>query len=427
MLKDAALVMEREVIWLPYGKGKNRLEIPRQNLMRIYYPRKIVDVVDEARTLRQAMENPIRSPRLREIVQRGQKIAIVTSDLTRPTPSDKMLPFVLSELEAAGIPDKDIFIVFALGIHRPMSAAEMQKAISPGIFQRIRTMNHDPNDVVTLGVTRRGTPVEIFRPLVEADVRICLGNIEFHYFAGFSGGAKAILPGCASRATIYANHRWLVSPEASAMKIEGNPVREDLEEGAAMLGVDFILNVIVDHQHRVIAAFAGDVIEAHRAGCQLVIERGAIEISQRADIVIASPGGYPKDINLLQSNKALQSAKDFVRQNGIIILVAECAEGFGNPVLEQWMREIPTPEEKIQRIQERFVQGGHIAAAIALIEQKAKIFCISSFDDRTVRQIRWQPFSTVQDAVDHAFEILGKDAKVIVIPEATSIFAKLAG
>lgn len=418
--------MEREVIWLPYGKDKICLEIPRQSLLGIYYPRPIVAEIDETRTLRQAMENPIGSPRLREIVRRGQKIAIVTSDLTRPTPSDKMLPFVIGELEAAGIPEKDIVIVFALGIHRPMSEEEMQKAISPEIFERIRTMNHDPDNVITLGVTRRGTPVEIFRPLVEADVRICLGNIEFHYFAGFSGGAKAILPGCASRETIYANHRWMVSPEASAMRIEGNPVREDLEEGVAMLGVDFILNVVVDHQHRIVAAFAGDVVEAHRAGCRLVIERGAIDISQRANIVIASPGGYPKDLNLLQSNKALQSARDFVCENGVIILVAECAEGFGNPVLEQWMREIPTPEEKIRRIQEKFVQGGHIAAAIALIEQKAKIFCISSFDDSIVRQIRWQPFSTVQDAVDHAFEVLGEDARVIVIPEATSIFAKLS-
>lgn len=419
--------MEREVIWLPYGKEKICLEIPRQSLLGIYYPRPIVAEIDETRTLRQAMENPIGSPRLQEIVRRGQKIAIVTSDLTRPTPSDKMLPFVIGELEAAGIPEKDIVIVFALGIHRPMSEEEMQKAISPEIFERIRTMNHDPDNVITLGVTRRGTPVEIFRPLVEADVRICLGNIEFHYFAGFSGGAKAILPGCASRETIYANHRWMVSPEASAMRIEGNPVREDLEEGVAMLGVDFILNVVVDHQHRIVAAFAGDVVEAHRAGCRLVIERGAIDISQRANIVIASPGGYPKDLNLLQSNKALQSARDFVCENGVIILVAECAEGFGNPVLEQWMREIPTPEEKIRRIQEKFVQGGHIAAAIALIEQKAKIFCISSFDDSIVRQIRWQPFSTVQDAVDHAFEVLGEDARVIVIPEATSIFAKLSG
>ncbi len=419
--------MEREEIWLPYGKDKIRIEIPLQNLLGVYYPKTIVAEVDENYILQQAMENPIGSLRLKEIVRCGQKVAIVTSDLTRPTPSDKMLPFVIGELEAAGIPDEDVFIVFALGIHRPMSEEEMKKAISPQIYQRFRAINHDLNDVVTLGVTQRGTVVEIFRPLVEADVRICLGNIEFHYFAGFSGGAKAILPGCASRETIYANHRWLVSPEASAMRIKGNPVREDLEEGVAMLGVDFILNVIVDSQHRIVAAFAGDVIEAHRAGCQVVMERGAIDISQRGDIVIASPGGYPKDINLLQSNKALQSAKDFVRDKGIIILVAECAEGFGNAVLEQWMKEIPTAEETIQKIREKFVQGGHIAAAIAMIEQRASIYCVSSFEDSTVRQIRWRPFSTVQAAVDHAFEVLGKDAKVIVLPEATSIFAKVSG
>lgn len=177
------------------------------------------------------MAYPIGSPRLREIVHPGQKIAIVTSDLTRPTPSDKMLPFIVEELEAAGVPDKDVLIVFALGIHRPMSDEEMRKAISPAYYERFRAINHDVNDVVRLGITSRGTPVDIFRPLVEADIRICLGNIEFHYFAGFSGGGKAILPGCASRETIYTNHRWMVTPEAAAMRIEGNPVREDLEEG----------------------------------------------------------------------------------------------------------------------------------------------------------------------------------------------------
>lgn len=419
--------MEKVTVGLPYGKGQLSLEIPQENLLGIYYPKQVVDRVDEARTLREAMDNPIGCPRLREIVRAGQRVAIVTSDLTRPTPSDKMLPYIVEELEAAGIPDQDVLIVFALGIHRPMSEDEMRQAISPVYYKRFRAINHDVQDVVRLGVTRRGTPVEIFRPLVEADVRICLGNIEFHYFAGFSGGAKAILPGCASREAIYANHRWMVSPEASAMRIEGNPVREDLEEGVAMLGVDFILNVIVDSQHRIVAAFAGDVIAAHRAGCKVVIERGAVDIPKRGDIVVATPGGFPKDINLLQSNKALQSAKDFVRDQGIIILVAECPEGFGNAVMEQWMTEIPTPDEAIRRIQEKFVQGGHIAAAIALIEKRAHIWCVSSFDESKVRQIRWQPFANVQEAVDEALRALGKESQVIVLPEATSILARISG
>lgn len=419
--------IDRAQIWLPYGKEKVKFEIPKRNLLGIYYPKQVVGEIDETYTLRQAMEKPIGSPRLREIVRPGQQVAIITSDLTRPTPSEKMLPFIVEELETSGIPDKDIFIVFALGIHRPMSNDEMQRAISQAYFKRFRVINHDPNDVVRLGITRRGTPVDIFRALVEADIRICLGNIEFHYFAGFSGGAKAILPGCASRETIYANHRWMVESEASAMRIEGNPVREDLEEGVAMLGVDFILNVIVDNQHRIVAAVAGDVIAAHRAGCRVVIERGAVDIPQRGDIVVASPGGYPKDINLLQSNKALQSAKDFVRDNGIIILVAECPEGFGNAVMEQWMREIPTPDEAIRRIQEKFVQGGHVAAAVALIEKRAHIFCVSALDESIMRQIRWQPFSTVQNALDHAFQILGGEPQIIVLPEATSILARISG
>ncbi len=419
--------MEFTRIFLPYGESQVSFEVPSNNLLGIFYPKAVVDKINEDRTLRRAMENPIGSPRLREMVKRGQKVAIVTSDLTRPTPSNKMLPLIIEELEAVGIPDKDIFIVFALGIHRPMSEEEMREAISAAYFERFQTLNHDPENVVRLGVTSRGTPVELYRPLVEADVRICLGNIEFHYFAGFSGGAKAILPGCASRETIYANHRWMVTAEASVSRIEGNPVRMDLEEGGAMLGVDFILNVIVDSAHRIVAAYAGDVIAAHRAGCRAVIERGSVEIPCRGDIVVASPGGYPKDVNLLQSNKALQSAKDFVRDNGIVILVAECREGFGNAVMEQWMKEIPSPDETIRKIQQKFVQGGHIAAAIAMIEKRIKIFFVSAFEPSSVRQIRWYPFESVQQALNRSLEILGKESKVIVLPEATSILARVSG
>ena len=412
-------------IALAYGQREVSVDVPAANLLGVFYPKPVQQTADEDRLIRQALDQPIGTPPLRRIVHPGQKIAIITSDLTRPTPSERLLPPIIAELEAAGIPDEDVFIVMGLGLHRAMTDTEIEAAVTAEIKQRFRVINHDALDTVQLGVTARGTPVEIFRPVVEADVRICLGNIEFHYFAGYSGGAKAILPGCASRAAVTANHSWMTRPAASAGLIDGNPVRLDLEEGVGMLGVDFILNVVLDGEHTIVGAFAGDMVLAHRAGCEVVAERGCVEIPGLGDIVVASAGGHPKDINFYQSHKALENSKYFVRQGGIIILAAECTEGFGNKTMQQWMLEIPTPDETIRRIQQEFVLGGHKAAAIALIEKRASIYLVSNLPDDTVRQMRFTPFASVQQALEHALEVLGDDSKVLVLPLANSILPKL--
>lgn len=417
--------MTEPVISLAYGHKQVSLVVPAKNLSAILYPEEIVESIDEEYVLREALANPTGTPPLRTLVHPGQKIAIVTSDITRPTPSAKMLPAIAAELEAAGIPDTDVTIVIGLGLHRPMTDQEFDKVLSPEFCHRYKVLNHDPEDIVRLGVTTRGTPVEIFRPLVDADIRICLGNIEFHYFAGYSGGAKAILPGCASRATVTANHSWMVHPQAEAGRLADNPVRLDLEEGVAMLGVDFILNVLVDSEHNIVAAFAGDVVQAHRQGCALVQKRGTVKIPQRGDIVIASAGGFPKDINFYQAHKALENAKYFVRDGGIVILVAECREGYGNKTFETWMLESNSPDDVIQKIQKEFVLGGHKAAAIAGIEQRAQIYMISAMPEDIVRRSRFTPFDSPQEALNSALGQLGPDSQVLVLPQAVSMLPDL--
>jgi nickel-dependent lactate racemase len=412
-------------ILLPYGRLEIQVEIPESNLLGVFSPQTFQSSADPDDLLQAALEEPIGTPRLRDIVRPGQKIAIVTSDLTRPTPSDRMLPWIARELQAAGIPDEAILIVLALGLHRPMTVAETEAALSPAIARRYRVINHDPQDTVHLGMTARGTPVDIFRPVVEADVRICLGNLEFHYFAGYSGGAKAILPGCASHRSINTNHSWMVKADAAAARIDDNPVRLDLEEGVAMLGVDFIMNVVMDGQHEIVGAVAGEVTQAHRAGCELVDRRGRVSVPRLGDIVIASTGGYPKDINFYQAHKALESAKYFVRPGGIIILLAECPEGFGHAVMERWLMEFTSADEILQEIQREFVLGGHKAAAIALIEKRASIYLVSSLPDAVVRRMRFTPFATLQSALDKALEVLGDSSQVIVLPQASSIIPRL--
>jgi len=406
---------------LPYGQGVQRVRVPAANLRAILEPKPAADVADETGLLRTALAEPAGTPRLRDLARPGQKVVIVTSDLTRPCPSERLLPPILDQLEAAGVPDAEVTVVMALGLHRPMTEAEIETAVGSEVYRRLRVINHDPEECVRLGITSAGTPVDIFRPLVEADLRVCLGNLELHYFAGYSGGAKAVLPGCASRATVRANHAMMVRPEAAAGRLDGNPVRADIEEGVAMLGVDFILNVVVDGQHRIVGAVAGEVTAAHRRGCEIVAQRGIVPIDRRADLVLVSAGGYPKDVNLYQAQKALDNAAHAVRDGGILILVAECAEGLGNRTFGAWMAEAASPDDLLERIQREFVLGGHKAAAIAAVLKRASVYLVSALPDETVRQCGMRPFSDVGAALDKAIEEVGVGASVAVLPEGGSV------
>lgn len=411
-------------ISLPFGHGEVSLSIPADNLLGVFEPLPTEVAGDEAALVRRALDRPIGTPRLRELARPGQRVVIVTSDMTRPCPSDRLLPPVLEELRAAGIPERDISIVIALGLHRPMTPEELEATVGTEVYRRVRVINHNPADTVPLGVTSRGTPVEIFRPVVEASLRICLGNLEFHYFVGYSGGAKAILPGCASAATVTANHAMMVRPEAATGRLEGNPVRADIEEGVAMLGVDFILNVLVDGEHRITGAVAGDVTAAHRAGCAWVAERGMVRVPALADIVVAGAGGHPKDVNLYQAQKALDNAPYALREGGIIILVAECPEGCGNRTFQAWMTEGRSPAEILERIQARFVLGGHKAAAIARVAQSARIFLVAP-GVANLPLAGMEHYPSAQAALDAAFRELGPKARVTVLPQAASVLPQV--
>lgn len=416
--------MTPDVVKLPYGNKHFLLEIPETLCQGVYKPADSDFPRDEAEIIQHAMNNPINSLPLKEIVKKGSKVVIVTSDISRPCPSGKLLPFVLEELGAASIPDENITIIMGLGLHRRMTTAEISQAVTPQIASRYRVINHDVGDTIRLGVTTAGTPVEFFHLVVEADIRICLGNLEFHYFAGYSGGAKALFPGVASRAGVTANHAMMTSERASAGRIQNNPVRMDIEEAAAMVGIDFILNVIVDANHQVVAAVAGDVTAAHRAGCEMVANRGMVQIPRQAEIVIASAGGYPKDINFYQAHKALESAKYFVREAGVIILVAACSEGIGNPVFEEWLLKSTSPDEIITKIQQEFVLGGHKAAAIALIQKRANIYLVSEMPDEMVHQAGMVPFPDPQRALQSAIAEYGNLGKVIILPQAGSLIPR---
>ena len=286
-------------------------------------------------------------------------------------------------------------------------------------------MDSDPTDCVHLGVTKAGTPVDITRVVAEADRRICLGNVEYHYFAGYSGGAKAIMPGCSTRAAIQSNHSMMVRPEACAGNLEGNPLRMDIEEAGAICGIDFILNVVLGEHKEILCAAAGDVTAAHRKLCAFLDTIYLKLLDRPADIVIVSQGGAPKDLNLYQTQKALDNARHAVRQGGIIILIGSCREGMGERVFEEWMTTSPSPEAMIERIGRDFQLGGHKAAAIAMTLRKARVCLVSDLEEEFVRSIFLNPMPSAQEALDAAFRELGAGASVLAMPFGGSTLPRI--
>ncbi|HHF98943.1 MAG TPA: nickel-dependent lactate racemase [Candidatus Aerophobetes bacterium] len=408
--------MSKREFTLAYGKKEIKFKLDEKNLLGVLLPEKITPEEDEKTIIENALKNPVKSAPLAEIVSPKSEVAIITSDITRSTPSSKMLPPLLNELERAGVKRKNIKIIFALGAHRKHTEEEKKYLVGEKIYENYRCIDHEKENCVSLGKTKSGIPVEIFKEVNRADVKICLGNIEPHYFAGYTGGAKSIMPGVSSKISISETHKLMLSPLSCAGKLDGNPTREAIEEVGEKVGIEFILNVVLNPQKEVVAAFAGDKTFAHRKGCEVADTCFKVKIKQKADIVIVSCGGYPKDINVYQAQKALDNAKYAVKEGGTIILVGECREGFGDKIFEEWMLEATSFRDPVEKLKKEFVLGGHKAAAIGMLLEKAKVIFVSSLPPSRVRKLFFTPANTLDEAISIALEEYGKDASFYIIP-----------
>lgn len=377
---------------------------------------------DEQAEIRRALAEPIGAPRLSELAAAARTAAVVVSDVTRPCPSHRILPALLEELSP--LRPEQISILFALGGHRPHSPEEQVRLVGEEVAcSGVRLLDLETSRCRPVGTTSRGTRLEVFEPYLDADLRVCVGNIEYHYFAGFSGGAKAVVPGLCSYAAISDNHSMMLAPTARAGIMEGNPVREDIDEAAEMIGIDFILNVLLDEEKRIWHAVAGHFLAAHRAGAEIYDRRCDLRIAEAADVVIASPGGRPKDINLYQAQKTLDNVSGAVKDGGVIVLVARCPEGFGQRVFEEWMTGMGRPQVLIDRIRREFVLGGHKAAAVAGLLDRADVYLVSEFPDDVVRSMCMTPFSSVDEAVAAALARAGDSARCLVVPHGSRVTA----
>jgi nickel-dependent lactate racemase len=395
------------MVWLNLGYGLGFVKFEPPENCQILMPEELPAA--DGFEIERAMDEPFGKD-LADFRGRGKSASILVSDITRPSPSHMMLAPLARRLKELDF--FDLKVVFALGTHRRMTPDEELLLLKDCID--MPHIQHDLNRCVSLGQTKRGTPVEIFEEVASSDLIIATGNIEYHYYAGYSGGAKAVLPGVSSESSVNANHELMRDPLAVSGRLD-SPVRRDFEEAAVVAGLDFILNVVLNSKKEVVRAVAGDFIKAHRAGAS-VVDRMYRKTVKPAEIVITCAGGRPKDINLFQAQKALDNAKGAAAPGGTIILLAECCEGLGHPVFERWAMEAECAEDCIERFGREHEFGGHKAAFLAKESLEHNIILVSSLPRETAEMCFFQPASTLDEAMATAYERHGKDARTVVIP-----------
>ena len=407
-------------VWLPYGKSDVCVRIPARNLLGSIEPKQVPGAEDANAEIEKALKEPIGSKRLSEIAQPEHKIAIVVDDFTRNTPTHIMLPPVLAELRAAGVKDEKVTVIFGCGTHRAVKPQEAKRILGEEILNHIKTVSHNCNaqDLVPIGKTKHGTHVRVNSLFAEADVKVLLGDVGFHYYAGYGGGRKSVMPAISCKETISHNHAMLLDPKAHTGILEGNPVHEDMTEAARLAKVDFILNVVTNSKNEIVKAFAGDLEQAFFEATKLVDEIYRVTVDRRADIVVVSPGGYPADINLYQAYKALDSALEVTKRGGTIIMVAECAEGHGNQVFYDWMMRLQDLKKMEREVKRHFELGGHKAYYLLKALKSHPIILVSSLPDYYANDVfKLKTARAVNDALRETLKTVGTQAKVWTIPQ----------
>ena len=416
-------------VWLPYGKTDVCVRVPARNLIGSIEPVDRPIEPDPKVEIERALSEPIGSKRLREIAGEGKKVAIVVDDATRKAPTKAMLLPLLDELGVAGVKDEDITVIFGCGTHRAVTAEESKRLLGEEVLKRVKTVSHDctSEDLVELGTTKtHGTKVLLNRIFVEADIKILLGDVGFHYYAGYGGGRKSVLPAISCKEAIKHNHAMLLHSNARTGVLDENPVHVDMTESARLAGVDFILNVVTNAKNEIVKAFAGDLELAFNEAVKLVDEMYRITVDRRADIVVVSPGGHPADINLFQSYKGLDNALKVVKRGGVIILVAECPEGHGNQVFYDWMKKFSELKAVEREIKRNFALGGHKAYYLLKAMQNHTIILVSSLPDYYASEtFKLKTARAVNDGLSEALRISGSQAKVWVMPKGNSTLPEL--
>ncbi|MEM2145205.1 MAG: nickel-dependent lactate racemase, partial [Candidatus Jordarchaeaceae archaeon] len=322
-----------------------------------------------------------------------------------------------------GISTDNINIIFGCGTHRKVKEQEAKNLLGEEIAEEIEWTSHncEAEDLIYIGTTSRGTRVAINPLVAKADLKILTGDICYHFFAGYGGGRKSLLPGVASKEAIIKNHSMITDPKSEIGVLEGNPIHEDMMEGAKFAHPNIIVNTVQNTEKEVIGVFCGELESAFMEGVKFLDKIYRVK-SDKADIVIVSAGGYPKDIDLYQAYKAIHNALPVVNKNGVIIFVAECREGAGNQVFEEWMKKYNTVEQMKKQLEENFLMGAHKAYYLTKALQKVKMYMITEIPPKELEKVyKIIPVKSVEEAIEDSFNTVTKNAKVKVIPYGSSI------
>ena len=418
---------------LPYGKESQVLSVEEKHLAGCLTS-KIAEYkapLCGVELVREALEHPCGTKRLSELARGKNKIVIISSDHTRPVPSHIIMPLLLEEIRK-GNPSADITILIATGLHRSTSLEELRAKFGEAIMEKEKIVVHDcdRDPMIDLGLLPSGGRLRINRMAAEADLLVAEGFIEPHFFAGFSGGRKSVLPGIASRETVMYNHNshFISSPYARTGNLENNPIHRDMVYAAGKAGLDFIVNVVIDSNHEPIFAVAGDFDKAHLKGAEFLKKNCEVP-AVKADIVVSTNGGYPLDQNIYQAVKGMTAAEATVREGGVIIMAARSDDGHGGKSFYETFKF----EKDVNRMMQTFLDRSPEETIVdqwqsqilARVLQKASVIYVSDASDEVVRDLHMIPAATVQEAFDMAVRLLNKpDYKVTVIPDGVSVIVK---
>jgi len=411
-------------VFLDYGEGKLAVDLgdARADLIE---PKHQPGLADERSAVLAALDAPIGAPALREWPKPGGRIAIAFTDITRATPNDRLIPWLLEYLHRHGVGRGQVLLVNQLGTHRPNTREELRRILTREVVENYEVINHEPENPLALkqfGTTQSGAPALVNRRFAEADVRIVTGFIEPHLFAGFSGGVKGIVPGLGGLQTVMHNHgfRNLSDPSATYGITDGNPLWEELREIALRVGPTFLLNVALNNERKITGVFAGDIVQAHRVGCEFVRDSAMQAVEAPYDVVITTNSGYPLDQNLYQSVKGMSAAARIVKDGGTIILAAECREGLPTgSACEKLLRSAPSLAELLEqlaRAPEPLPDQWQVQVQ-ANIQRRAHVLLYSSMPHEVVRAAHLEPCHDIARAVAELVSGKNGSVRIAVLPQ----------
>jgi lactate racemase len=406
---------------LSYGMGHEQITIPENFHPDWIAPSDVTASPDPIEEVYHALANPLGGVYLHDF-SNAHTVAIAINDKTRPVPHHLLLPPLLHRLEEIGFLPASISLIIATGTHLPMPSSEFAKILPAEIINRYPVFSHDTDadDLVNLGESSRGTPILINRRFMEADLRIVLGNIEPHHFMGFSGGVKTAAIGLAGRSTINQNHALLPHPLAKTGHYADNPMRQEVEEIGKRIGIHIAVNAVLNNHKEIVRVIAGDPVAVMETGIQLARAICQVSITHPYDLVIASAGGHPKDINLYQSQKALTHAALLAKDNGTVILLAACSEGPGSTGYEKFMEGVTSFSDVFNRFKNQgFEVGPHKAFLVARDASRVHVHLFSSMAPSQVQKLLLTPIVNLDQEITHALNNLSPSARVAIMPIAT--------